>query len=50
MAQLFRPGANTWVRLLLVAAFLLPAIAMLIFPGVFFGFYFLRTTSSGGRP
>lgn len=30
MAQLFRPGANTWVRLLLAAAFLLPAIAMLI--------------------
>ena len=30
MAQLFRPGANTWLRLLLVAAFLLPAIAMLI--------------------
>lgn len=30
MAQLFRPGANTWVRLALAAVFIVPALAMLI--------------------
>lgn len=30
MAQLFRPGANTWMRLLLACAFILPVILMLI--------------------